>query len=115
MSNNEVQKDLLAETKTPDEALEYAIRREKGLENQLLIRKQGSTSNTKMTTMKTEPVGFIQRRRNNNNHYPTRAARGRQSQQQRGTPKDNQQSKNNNASNAATLLARGTSNNASKR
>ena len=30
MSNEEVQKDLLAETKTPEQALDYAIRREKG-------------------------------------------------------------------------------------
>ena len=44
MTNDEVQKDLLAETKTPTQAFEYAIRREKGLENQLQIRKQGSTT-----------------------------------------------------------------------
>ena len=63
MTNDEVQKDLLAETKTPEQAFEYAIRREKGLENQIQIRKQGSSSFTSQHTgIKTEPVGFIQRR-----------------------------------------------------
>ena len=52
MSNDEVQKDLLAETKTPDQALQYAIRREKGFENQLLIRKQVSVPTTQITTIK---------------------------------------------------------------
>ena len=33
MTNDEVQKDLLAETKSPAQAFEYAIRREKGLES----------------------------------------------------------------------------------
>ena len=72
MSNDEAQKDLLAEMKTPAQPLEYAIRRKKGLENQVLIRKQGSIRITQMTTMKTEPVGFIQRKGNINNRYPTR-------------------------------------------
>ena len=71
MSNDEVQKDLLAETKTP----EYAIRREKSVENQLVIRKQGSPTSTQVSKMKTEPVGFIQKRGQNNNHYPTRGKR----------------------------------------
>ena len=66
MSKIEVQKDLLAKTKTPVQALEYAIRREKGLENQLLIRKQGLTQSNQMGTMKNEPVEFIQRRGYNN-------------------------------------------------
>ena len=56
MSNDEVQKDLLAETKTPEQALD-AIRREKCLKNQILIRKQGSASNMPTTTVKSEPVG----------------------------------------------------------
>ena len=87
MSNDEVQKDLLVEMKTPDQALEYAMRREKGLENQLLIQKQVSTATTQMTIMKTESVGFIQRRGNNKNRYPTRGERrGRQPQQRRGNP-----------------------------
>ena len=79
-----MQKDLLAETKTPGQALEYAIRREKSLENQLLIQKQGSPPTTQMTSMKAEPVGFIHKRGNNNNRYSSRGGRNRQSQQQRG-------------------------------
>ena len=46
MTNDEVQKDLLAETKTPAQAFKYAIRRENGLENQLQIRKQGSSTSS---------------------------------------------------------------------
>ena len=84
MSNDEVQKDLLAEIKTFDQALEYAIRRENCLENQLPIRKQGSLPTTPMTTMKTEPVGFIQKRGNNKNRYSSRGGRNRQPQQQQG-------------------------------
>ena len=76
--------DLVAETKTPAQALEYAIRRKKSLENQLLIQKQGLVIISQMTTIKTEPVGFIQRKGNINNRYPTRGWRGRQLQQQRG-------------------------------
>ena len=62
MTNDEVQKDLMAETKTPDQAFEYAIRREKSLENQLQIRKLGSSAiSSQQTGIKSEPVGFIQR------------------------------------------------------
>ena len=63
MTNDEVQKDLLAETKTPDQALNYAIRRERGLENQVHIRKQGSShSHTGVPNIKSEPMNFVQRR-----------------------------------------------------
>ena len=63
MSNDEVQKDLLAETKTPEQALDYAVRREKGLENQVHIRKQGtSNSHTGFSNVKSEPVNLVQRR-----------------------------------------------------
>ena len=41
MANDKVQKDLLAETKTPNQALEYAIRREKGLEHRIAHPKTG--------------------------------------------------------------------------
>ena len=83
MTNDEVQKHLLAETKSPTQAFEYAIRREKGLEKQLQIRKQGSSpSSSQQIGIKTEPVGFIQKRgesyRNNR-----RGNRG-QGQSQRG-------------------------------
>ena len=61
MSNDEVQEDLLAERKTPEQALDYAIRREKSSENQLAIRKQGSPISTQVSNMKTEPVGFVQK------------------------------------------------------
>ena len=72
MSNDESQKDLWAETKTPEQALDYAIRREKGLENQLIIRKQGSPLSTQVSNVKSELVDFIQKRGNTNNRYPTK-------------------------------------------
>ena len=63
MSNDEVQRDLLAETKSPDQALDYAVRREKGLENQIHIRKQGISGNqSRFTNKKSEPVNFVQKR-----------------------------------------------------
>ena len=77
MTNDEVQKDLLAETKTPEQAFEYAIRREKGLENQLQIRKQGtSTSSSQQMGIKTEPVAIFQKRRDQNRNN-RRGNRGR--------------------------------------
>ena len=63
MTNDEVQTDLLAETKTPDQALDYAVRREKGLVNQSHIRKQGSFNrHTGFPNIESEPVNFVQRR-----------------------------------------------------
>ena len=44
MSNDEVQKDLLAETKTPAQALDYAVKSEKGLENKVHIRNKGNSN-----------------------------------------------------------------------
>ena len=95
MSNDEVQKDLLAETKTPEQTLDYAIRREKGLENQILIRKQRSASNMPTTTVKLEPVGFVAKRNNtNNNRYSSKGRRQRQQSQQRGYTQRQQRNQN---------------------
>ena len=57
MSNDEVKKDPLAQTKAPEQALDYAVRREKGLENQVHIRKQDSSNSH--TNLKSEPVNFV--------------------------------------------------------
>ena len=85
MTNDEVQKDLLAETKSTTQAFEYAIRREKSLENQLQIRKQGSTTfSSQQTGIKSEPVGFIQKRGGDSYRNNRRGNRGR-GQPQRGT------------------------------
>ena len=83
MSNDEVQKDLLAETKPPEQALDYAVRHKKGLENQVHIRKQGtSNSHTGFTNKKSEPVNFVQRR----GGYKSQPRRGRN---RRGTTSRN--------------------------
>ena len=63
MANDEVQKDFLAETKSPERALDYAMRRVEGLENQTQIRKQGTTGNQSgFPSIKSEPVNFVQKR-----------------------------------------------------
>ena len=64
MSNDEVQKDQLAESESPEHApLDYAVRRENGLENQIQIKKQGTSCNHgKFTNTKTEQVNFVQKR-----------------------------------------------------
>ena len=62
MANDEVQKKLLAETKSPEQALNYAVRREKSLENQIYIRKQETTGNqSEFTSVKSEPFNFVQK------------------------------------------------------
>ena len=63
MSNDEVQKDLLAEAKLLEQALDYAVRRKKGLENQIRIRKSRTSSKPSgNTNIKREPVNFAQKR-----------------------------------------------------
>ena len=85
MSNDEVQKDLLAETKTPAQALDYAMKREKGLENQVYIRKQGtSNSHTGLPNIKSEPVNFVQKRGGFRSQQ--RGGRGRGGQTSRNYP-----------------------------
>ena len=79
MSYDKVQKDLLARTKTPVQAFEYAIRRQKGLIKQFLIRDNDIPGpSNQLTNVKSEPVGFIQKRGNTNIRYSQR-----QQQQQR--------------------------------
>ena len=85
MSNDEVQKDLLAETKTPAQALDYAMKREKGLENKVYIRKQGtSNSHTGLPNIKSEPVNFVQKR--GGYRSKQRGGRGRGGQTSRNYP-----------------------------
>ena len=54
MTNDELQKDLLAETKTPQQVFDYSIRGEKGLENQIQIRKQDTSVSSSIQT-RTKP------------------------------------------------------------
>ena len=57
MHNEKIAKELLAETKTPQEAYEYAIRREKGIEHSRQM-KTNPFGNQNATT-KQEPVHYI--------------------------------------------------------
>ena len=55
--NDEVQKVFLAETETPEQPFEYAIRREKGLDNHIQIRKQLAPGlSNQQTGIKSEPA-----------------------------------------------------------
>ena len=102
MMNDEVQKDFLAETRTPERAFKNAIRSEKGLENQLQIRKQMTSGlSSQQTGIKFEAVWFIQKERNENrkNQWATEAARNHKGV----TIKVSESTKNNPASNAGTF------------
>ena len=62
MSNDEVQRYLLAETKSPEQALHWAVRRKEDLENQIHIRKQGTSGIQKGSrNIKSNPLNFAQK------------------------------------------------------
>ena len=61
MSND---KDMLAEKKSTEQALDYAVRRENSLENQLHIRKQGRSGIISgNTNIKSEPAIVSKKRK----------------------------------------------------
>ena len=58
--------------------MDYAVRREKGLENQVHVRKQGtSNSHTGFSNIKSEPVNFVQRRGGYKSQQRGERSRGR--------------------------------------
>ena len=61
MKIERIAKELLAETRTPQEAYQYAIRLEKGIEHceTMKLNPNGTTS---LVTIKQEPMGYIQPR-----------------------------------------------------
>ena len=80
MNNEKIAKELLAQTRTPQDAFEYAIRREKGIENSRTM-KINPFSGHQITT-KQEPVNYINTRgrtnySNSQNTQKGRGARGR--------------------------------------
>ena len=90
MKIERIAEELLAEIRTPQEAYEHAIRREKGIEHckTMKLNPNGTTS---LLTIKQEPMGYIQPRggrggfssnfqNNNRGNY----SGGRQNQNTRG-------------------------------
>ena len=64
MLNEKIAEELLAETKSPQDASEHAIRREKGIEHSKARRTNPFGTITSTTaTFKQEPMGYIQPRR----------------------------------------------------
>ena len=63
MHDEKIAEELLAQTRSPQDAYEYAIRREKGIEHSRL-RKINPSGN--QTTVKQEPVHYINRRGRSN-------------------------------------------------
>ena len=61
MNNEKIGEELLAETRTPQEAYEYAIRREKGIEHSKTM-KLNPIGTSSSVAIKQEPMGYIQPR-----------------------------------------------------
>ena len=101
MTNDKIAEELLAQTRTPQEVYEYAIRREKGIEHSKTMKFNPLGGN--QFTPKQEPVNYINKRgranySGNQNIQRGRGARGRPFQrgsqnnrgQQRATNTGNQ-------------------------
>ena len=97
MNDEKIAEELLAETRTPQEAYEYAIRREKGVEHSKTM-KLNPIGTTSSVAIKQEQVGYIQPKgrrggfsspfqNNNRGKY----SRGRQNQNTRGNQNRNTQ------------------------
>ena len=96
MNDEKIAEELLAETRTPQEAYEYAIRREKGVEHSKTM-KLNPIGTTSSVAIKQEQVGYIQPKgrrggfsspfENNRGKY----SRGRQNQNTRGNQNKNTQ------------------------
>ena len=94
MNNEKIAEELLAQTRTPQDAYEYAIRRGKGIEHSRTMKTNPFSGN--QITTKQEPVNYINTRgranySNNQNTQRGRGARGRPfqrgSQNNRGQPR----------------------------
>ena len=73
MNNEKIAEELLAQTRTPQDAYEYAIRREKGIEHSRTMKT--NPFENQIATTKQEPIHYINTRgRGNftNNHVPQR-------------------------------------------
>ena len=76
MNNEKIAEELLAQTRTPQEAYEYAIRREKGIEHSRTMKVNPIGGQT-VTTPKKEPIHYDNTRGRHNQQYKQNNQRGR--------------------------------------
>ena len=70
MNNEKIAEEMLAETRTPQEAYEYAISREKGIENSKNVKLNPIGTNSSVT-IKQEPIGIYSTQRRSWRIIPT--------------------------------------------
>ena len=75
MNNEKIAEELLAQTRSPQEAYEYAIRREKKIENSRTMKINAIGGQT--VTTKQEPVHYVNTRGRQNQQYNQNNQRGR--------------------------------------
>ena len=75
MNNEKIAEELLAQTRSPQEAYEYAIRREKGTEHSRTMKINPIGCQT--VTPKQEPVHYVNKRGRQNQQYSQNNQRGR--------------------------------------
>ena len=75
INNEKIAEELLAQTRCPQEAYEYVIRREKRLEHSRTMKKNPIGGQT--VTTKQEPVHYVNKRGRQNQQYNQNNQRGR--------------------------------------
>ena len=75
MNHEKIAEELLAQTRTPQEAYEYAIRREKGIEHSRTMKINPIGGQT--LTPKQEPIHYVNTRGRQNQQYNQNNQRGR--------------------------------------
>ena len=89
MNNEKIAEKLLAQTRTPQEAYEYAIRREKGIEHSRTM-KVNLIGGQAATTPKQEPIHYVYTIGRENQQYNLNNQRGRGSFRGRPYPRGSQ-------------------------
>ena len=89
MNNETIAEELLAQTRTRQEADEYAIRRKKGIEHRRTMKVNPIGGQT-VTTPKQEPIHYVNTRGRQNQQYNQNNQRGRGSFRGRPYPRESQ-------------------------
>ena len=89
MNNEKIAEELLAQTRTPQEVYEYAIRREKGIEHSRTMKVNPNGGQT-VTTPKQEPIHYFKTRGRQNQQYNQNNQRGRGNFRGRQYPRGSQ-------------------------
>ena len=89
MNNEKIAEELLVQTRTPQEAYEYAIRRKKGIEHSRTMKINPIGGQT-VTTPKQEPKHYVNTRGRQNQQYNQNNQRGRGNFRGRTYPRGSQ-------------------------